>query len=111
MAVATDLVMVLADNPNPGRTVGLVLGRVIILGLIIWGIVHLIRKRRRPKPPVQYPVPQPYWDGTAWQYPQQPQAQAAQPYWDGAAWQYPPQQSSPHYPGQQPYPPAQQRYP
>jgi hypothetical protein len=99
--------MVLADNPNPGRTVGLVLGRLIILGLIIWGIVHLIRKRRRPRPPVQYPAP--YWDGAAWQYPQAGGPPSPQPYWDGAAWQYPQQQSYPpqqQYPQQPPYPGA-----
>ncbi|MBX9922190.1 MAG: hypothetical protein K2Y33_20550 [Mycolicibacterium frederiksbergense] len=102
--MTADLVMVLADNAHPARTVGVVLGRLIIVGLIIWGIVHLIRKRRRPHPPVQYPQPQPYWDGSAWQYPP-PGGPQPQPYWDGTAWQYPPQQPYPQpYQAQQPYP-------
>lgn len=112
--MTTDLMIVLADNANPGRTVGLVLGRFIILGLIIWGIVHVIRKRRRNRAAAQQPAP--YWDGQAWQYPPAPgapqsQTSVPQTYWDGQAWQYPPQQ--PPYPlqthqHQWPQPPHQQ---
>ena len=95
--------MVLAEGANPGRAFGEVLFRVVVLGLIVWGIVHLIRKRRRPGPTAQHP--QPYWDGATWRYPPQPQGPQAhpQPYWDGVAWRYPPQQ-----PQQPPYP--QQAY-
>jgi hypothetical protein len=109
--VTADLVMVLADDAHPARTVGVVLGRLIIVGLIIWGIVHLFRKRRRPHPPVQYPQPQPYWDGSAWQYPP-PGGLQPQPYWDGTAWQYPPPQPYPQpYQAPQPQPPYPHQYP
>ncbi|WP_234807579.1 hypothetical protein [Mycolicibacterium bacteremicum] len=99
--MTTELAVVLADSSNPGRVIGTVIGRLLILALIIWGIVYLIRKSRRPKQFAPYPPQQPYWDGTGWRYPQQgPQPQ---PYWDGAAWQYP-QQPYPQQYSQQPYP-------
>ncbi|WP_304117938.1 hypothetical protein [Mycolicibacterium bacteremicum] len=102
--MTTELALVLADSSNPGRVIGTVVGRLLILGLIIWGIVYLIRRSRRPKLPAQYPPQQPYWDGTAWRYPQQ--SPQPQPYWDGAAWQYPQQPYPPQYPQQQyPQPP------
>jgi hypothetical protein len=103
--VTTELALALADEADPGRVVGFVLGRVLILGLIIWWIVHVIRKRRRRRSGVQHPPQQPFWDGTAWQYPH-PGAPQPQPYWDGVAWQYP---QYPQY--DQAYPPQQQRYP
>lgn len=103
--VTTELVMVLAGESDPERVIGLVIGRLLILGLIIWGIVHLIRKRRRRGQLAR--SPQPYWDGNAWRYPQQ--GQQPQPYWDGTAWRYP-QEQYPPQPGPQ-WPPAQPPYP
>ena len=113
VAVTTELALALADEEHPARVVGFVFGRVLILGLIIWWIVHMIRKRRRRRSGVQHPPRQPFWDGTAWQYPH-PGAPQPQPYWDGAAWQHP-QHYQAHLPQQQ-YPthqqqPYQQQYP
>lgn len=98
--MTADLVMVLAEQSNPGRAVGFVVGRLLILGLIIWGIVHLIRKRRRNRAAAQFLAPQPYWDGTAWQYPPQQPFPGQPPY---------PQQPYQHQQlyQQPPYPPQQ----
>ena len=90
--------MVLAEGANPGRAFGEVLFRVVVLGLIVWGIVHLIRKRRRPGPAAQQP--QPYWDGAAWRYPpQQPPYPQQQPPYPQQAYQQPPYEQQPPYPG------------
>ncbi|MGN7780080.1 hypothetical protein ACTJJE_11245 [Mycolicibacterium sp. 22603] len=105
--MTTEFATLLADASDPGRVIGLVIGRLLILGLIIWGIVHLIRKRRRRGQLAR--SPQPYWDGSAWRQPQQ--GQQPQPYWDGQAWQYP-QPQYPQHPGSPwpqglpPYPPT-----
>jgi len=98
--------MVLADGAHPGRAVGQIAFYLAFLGFISWGIVHLIRKRRRPGPAAQQ---QPYWDGSAWRYPPQTHTQVPQPYWHGSAWRYPAQQ--PPYPTQPPPYPAQQQPP
>ena len=59
--MTTELALVLAEDSNPARTAGRVFAWLMMLGLITWGIVHLIRKGSRPRPRAQ----QPYWDGTA----------------------------------------------
>lgn len=99
--MTTELALMLADEDYPGIVVGIVLGRLLILGIIIWGIVHLIRKRRSRRSSALHPPPQPYWDGAAWQYPQHVPGYSQQ--------QYPPHQQQPYqhpHPEQPPHPGA-----
>lgn len=95
--VMIELALNMADASNPGRVIGEVMGRLmllaLILGLTAWVIVRLVRKPSQQGPP-QYPYyPHPQWpqgDGL-----QQPYWLGQQPPPPGGQWQAP-------YPQQQP---------
>ncbi|BBX67353.1 hypothetical protein [Mycolicibacterium psychrotolerans] len=106
--------MEMAAPEHPGRWVGAMVMRLIIVGGLIWLIVWAVRKARSPRPP-QYPYPPAYYQqpppGAPWphQPPPPPGAGGDPPYptQPGGAWppQAPPPYAAPHWP-QQPPPPT-----
>ncbi|WP_156526226.1 hypothetical protein [Mycobacterium adipatum] len=85
--IITDLAMSFADESNPGRAIGFVLGRLLIVGVILFFIVRwLIRLARKPKaqpPSLQYG--QTRWPPVHPQMPHPPYT--AQPYRAPPTWQ------------------------